>query len=399
MGLSLRIALLAVLGVAALAVASMALDDGRFWIRYISRIPDTFGWRGNGAVPAPDGRAVIKGSSAVPLATCAPGVMAPALAKADAWALAHNTEALLVWHDGCLVHERYARGEADTLRPVGPMAKVLVAFVAGRAIKQGYVAGLDQPIADQIAPWKADDRARITWRNMLAMHSGLEWYNQTQSPWGAFQRILLSGDYPKYAIRLKALTPAGRDYDYSAWTYDLLGIALQHASGKPYEQLASELIWAPLGMADARIYIDRPGGTVHANCCLYTTARDWVRLGAFAVAEAERPNLLPPGFIDAMRVSQLDKPNYGLGVWLGLPYAAHRSIAGTKAGKPTPVKSQIFQSAPYLADDVMIFEGIDDSKAWVIPSRRLVIVRLGRKGPGWDDAIVPNLLLASLAGG
>jgi CubicO group peptidase (beta-lactamase class C family) len=393
---------LVVVGLVLAVIAAMAADDGRFWVRYVSRIPDTFGWTKNkGPVPIPDGRAVIKGAakpSALPAcdpATLGPNV-APALVKADAWLGARNTDAFVVWHDGCLVHERYFHGDADTLRSVGPMAKVLVAFTAGRALKQGLIKSLDEPVADQIPIWKSDARSGITWRHMLGMHSGLQWYEQTKSPWGPFQRILLSGDYPRYAIALKSNTPPGRDYDYSAWTYDLLGIALQHASGKPYEQLASQMLWAPLGMSDAKIYVDRPGGTVHANCCLFTTARDWARLGAFAIAETNKPDQLPAGFMDALRVSHPDKPNYGLGVWLGSPYAPHRAIAGTKAGKPTPVKSQIAQSEPFAADDVLIFEGVEDTKAWVIASRGLVIVRMGGKAKGWDDAVVPNLVMRSL---
>ena len=387
---------LAFVGLVAVIAVAMAADDGRFWVRYLSRAPDTLGWRGAGRpVPIPDGRATIKGSPADDLKTCGPGPMASALAKADHWLAERKTQAFLVWRDGCLVHEHYAEGDAATLRSVGPMAKVLVAFTAGRALKAGYIKSLDAPVSHQIAEWRADGRSAITWRQMLAMHSGLEWYNQTPSPWGAFQRILLSSDYPRYATALTAITPPGRDYDYSAWTYDLLGVALQRAAGKPYEALSSELLWAPLHMADARIYIDRPGGTVHANCCLFTTARDWIRLGAFVVSEQERPNLLPAGFLDEMRKARPDKPNYGLGVWLGSPYAAHRAIAGSKAGKPTPVKSQIAQSEPFVADDVMIFEGVDDTKAWVIPSRRLVILRIGDKAKGWDDAVVPNLLMRS----
>jgi CubicO group peptidase (beta-lactamase class C family) len=387
------------LGLIVVAVLiAMALDDGRFWVRYIERIPATFKFPGaSTALVVPPEQAVIKGAGGAGpvLASCDPGPQAGALRQADAWLAKHKTDAFLVWRDGCLIHEHYAKGDAATLWPVGPMAKTLVALTVGRAIKQGYISSVDEPMSDKIVEWKADGRRAITFRDMMGMHSGLSWYYQTQSPWGDFQRILYSSDYPKFAIRLPQVAAPGQYYDYSAWTYDLLGIALQHASGQRYEDLASALVAKPLGMDGARIYVDRPGGTVHANCCLWSTARDWIRLGALLVNESEHPNLLPVGFVDTLRTGRPDKPNYGLGMFLGSPYAMHHTVAGSKSGRPTPVVTQIYQSEPYAADDVLIFEGVDDNKAWVIPSRKLVILRLGSKAKGWDDAVVPNLLMSA----
>jgi CubicO group peptidase (beta-lactamase class C family) len=144
------------------------------------------------------------------------------------------------------------------------------------------------------------------------------------------------------------------------------------------------------------IYVDRPGGNVHANCCLWSRADDWVRLGALLVEEAQRPRLLPPGFVDEMRRPGPEQPNYGLGVWLGSPYNPERHIASPRNPYPTPVKSVILQSAPFLAPDVMTFEGVGQTKTWVVPSQRLVIVRFGTAPKDWDDAVVPNLFLKAL---
>lgn len=392
----------ALFGLAAVVLlAAAAIDDGRFWLRYIQRIPVTFKWPGaKSQAPVPPTRAVIKGGLGPNLDACAPALtpaLAQALSTSQSWLDKRNTDAFLVWHNGCLIHERYSRGDAGTLRPTGPMAKVLVAVVAGRAIREGLVPSLDTPAATYISEWRGDGRREITLRHMLAMHSGLDWYHQTKSPWGTFQRHILGGDYVPAAVAIRRVSTPGADYDYSAWTYDLVGIALARASGRTYETLASDLVWRPLGMSDAQIYVDRPGGTVHANCCLWTTARDWVRLGALLVEESRQSRLLPEGFVAAMRQGRPDQPNYGLGVWLGSPYAKHRSVAGTKSGRPTPVKSRVFQSEPFAADDVLIFEGVEDTKAWVIPSTGLVVVRMGGKAKDWDEAVVPNLLMRSLA--
>jgi CubicO group peptidase (beta-lactamase class C family) len=54
-------------------------------------------------------------------------------------------------------------------------------------------------------------------------------------------------------------------------------------------------------------------------------------------------------------------------------------------------------SAPYLADDVVFFDGGGGHRVYVVPSRRLVIVRTGAVNrPDWDDAILPNTILQGL---
>jgi CubicO group peptidase (beta-lactamase class C family) len=186
-------------------------------------------------------------------------------------------------------------------------------------------------------------------------------------------------------------------FDYSAWTYDIAGLALARAGGSPYEELVSRWLSAPLGLSEMQIFVDRPRGSVHANCCLYTRADDWVRLGALLVSETQEPRLLPASFVEQMARPGADQPNYGLGVWLGTPYAPVRKIASPRNPYPTPIKSVIRQSVPFRASDVLVFEGVGQTKTWIVPSRKLVIVRFGEQPADWDDAVVPNLLLEAIA--
>jgi CubicO group peptidase (beta-lactamase class C family) len=381
-------------GALAAVVGAAAADDARFWWRYAVRLPSLLGMPG--AAPTaqtPDSRATIAGAPRT-LRICAPSATeARALAGATAYAGARATKALVVFRDDCLIGEHYWAGDATTQRAGGPMAKVVMALVAGRMLATGQLHGVDRPVARVLREWRGDARRAITWRHMLTMHAGLTWYRQQPGPWSRFQRLLLSGDYAPRAIALPAVAPPGRFYDYSAWTYDTLGIALSRAGQAPYETLVSRLLWRPLGLSDASLFVDRPGGTVHGNCCMDATARDWGRLGAFLGQEMRTPRMIPASYLAAMRTPSPDRPDYGLGVWLGSPYVRSRSPAAPRNPYPTPVKSQAFQSVPYRADDVLIFEGVQDSKVWVIPSAGLSIVRLGAKGKDWDDAVIPNLLL------
>ena len=384
--------------VCVVTAGAMALDDWRFWGRWFARVPAMIGLPGSGSANAiPDIRASIPGAPQEPLATRRP---APALAKAldaaRAYLAPRKTDAFLVWQGGAVVHQSYFTGDAATLRPAGAMAKSLVALAVGRAIREGKIGGLDAPVSQTLPEWRSDAHARIRWRDLLSMHAGLQWYRQENSPFSDFQRIIIGSDYAPRALSLRAINPPGRLFDYSAWTYDVAGLALARAGGDRYEQLVSRWLSAPLGLSTMKIYVDRPGGNVHANCCLYTRADDWVRLGAMLVNESRSPRLLPDGFVGQMARPGADQPNYGLGVWLGTPYKAVRKIASPRNPYPTPVKSIIRQSAPFLADDVLVFEGVGQTKTWIVPSRDLVIVRFGEQPDDWDDAVVPNLILEAI---
>ena len=51
---------------------------------------------------------------------------------------------------------------------------------------------------------------------------------------------------------------------------------------------------------------------------------------------------------------------------------------------------------PFVADDVLYFDGFGGQRVYVIPSRRLVIVRTGSSTMSWDDAYLPNLIVRGL---
>jgi hypothetical protein len=71
-----------------------------------------------------------------------------------------------------------------------------------------------------------------------------------------------------------------------------------------------------------------------------------------------------------------------------VPPGVREYATGSKRGVP--------HGEPYDADDVIWMEGGGGRTVWAIPSRELVIVRLGRAAPGWDAAVLPNLLLRGL---
>jgi hypothetical protein len=54
---------------------------------------------------------------------------------------------------------------------------------------------------------------------------------------------------------------------------------------------------------------------------------------------------------------------------------------------------------PFLARDMVYLDGMLKQRVYVIPSRELVIVRLGENARGWDDAALPNTLIRGMIDG
>ena len=74
-------------------------------------------------------------------------------------------------------------------------------------------------------------------------------------------------------------------------------------------------------------------------------------------------------------------PNFGLHLWLG---------------KSRGLSVRERWSEEFEATDTFMLLGQGEQRVYVIPSQELVIVRLGRPAPGWDDPRIPNLLVRAL---
>ena len=53
---------------------------------------------------------------------------------------------------------------------------------------------------------------------------------------------------------------------------------------------------------------------------------------------------------------------------------------------------------PFAADDVVYFDGAGAQRVYIIPSRKMVILRMGKADNGWDDSRLPNLVMGAFDG-
>ncbi|MFM7708062.1 MAG: serine hydrolase domain-containing protein, partial [Gammaproteobacteria bacterium] len=246
------------------------------------------------------------------------------LALAETYADKMDSVALLVFHRGALRYEKYWPGyDAATRTNPNSMHKGVLALAVGAAIADGYIDSVDAPVSRWITEWQGDARRDITVRELLQMRSGLE--VPIFGTWKS-ARILFGSDLQAGVLGLGVAAPHGTDFQYSNANSQLLLTVVERATGKRYAEYLSTRIWQRLGASDAALWMDRVGGQPRGFCCLFATARDWLRVGRFILdrGRAGEDQVLPAAWIDAMTAPSPRNPNFGMQVWLGSPPGTER---------------------------------------------------------------------------
>lgn len=348
-----------------------------------------------GAVPGVEERVAGGAPAEVPVAApAARSIPAATLEAAIAYGAETKSHALLVWHDGALQLEHYYPGyDRSTRSPTQSMHKSVLALLVGIAIRDGFIASVDDPASRYLAEWAGDDRAAITIRQMLQQQSGigfpaLNYWN----PRSDFLQVMMGGDIARVVLAQPLEDPPGSRFDYNNVNPQLLGILLERATGKRYAEYLSEALWRRIGADDAWVLLDSAEKReARTFCCLNATARSWLQVGllhlnggAFAGEQ-----VVPAAWMRDVVTPSPRNPDYGYYTWLGTGYQEKRAY-NRKA------TTFAFHSEPFAAPDVVYFDGFGGQRVYVVPSRRLVIVRTGDLALDWDDARLPNLVLRAL---
>jgi len=363
---------------------------------YLQRLADN----GHGHDPYDTMEAVPGAVHPIPIPSAShPTISAEARAKAIAYAMANNSKALIIWRNGAIEAEAYGLG-ADAATPLNArsMAKPLGAIAIGRAIQMGAIKDLDQPAATFIAPWRGTPKAAITIRQLLNMTSGLAEQGPVTDPSSFMTRAYLHPRHDAVLIDEYPLTAVpGVRYQYSNASAELIAAVIEHATGRRYAAFVSDEVLKPLGAPGGQVWVDRPGGLAHSGCCIFLPARTWLSLGLLLMNDGvwSGRRLLPAGYVRAMLTPTASNPRYGLGIWLPGEYIQRRGF-----GRPGQMLGAVLHSEPYLASDLFLFDGNANQVLYIVPSKRLAILRMGDpppKSPEWDNAFLPNLILRDIA--
>ncbi len=306
-----------------------------------------------------------------------------------------ETRALVIVHRGKLVFERYREGYGPNSRHVSwSVAKSITQALVGRAIATGLAIDPDAPMP---GPWGAGDpRADVTWRQWLTMTDGLDYEEMGAStPYESDVTEMMFGagrnDVVAFTSGLAPTNEPGRQFNYSTAGYHLIANALQTIIGagdctladnranaeaaRPatpcvtremrFAAWADQVLFDVIGM-DPVLEFDA-AGTFLGGSLVWASARDFARFGYLYLRGGvwQGEQILPEGWVDFARSRGPDTRinTYGAGFWLTPP-----------AGQPARLEGYGVELPPH---DAFSAQGHEGQIIWIVPSKDLVIVRLG----------------------
>lgn len=386
--------LLATLVVCVIAINITYWQDPWFWRRYVNFIGNVQ----NDAGLRPFD--LVSGDNSLQLAVASAGqrsVTSAALDEAVAYAEEFGSFSLIVIHRDVIQLEWYAAGwTRQRLTESQSMHKTLMGLSIGIAIEDGSIESVKDPVGRYIAEWRDDPRGTITLEQILQMSSGLQLDSFALSPFGDALKWLFSGDSltPLLATPMADWQPGTR-YQYNNLNSELLGLVVERATGQRYADFLEERVWRPIGADRAQVWLDRDHGLAHTSCCLATPAMDWAKVGLMFLhkGKVNGHRIVSEEWIDAMVEPSAHAYWYGYQIWLGYNHPSFPPGSGS---------SQPISTEPYEAADTFLTWGRGQQHVWVIPSREIVIVRLGPAlgrqpiKPGFDVPRIPNLVMRGI---
>ena len=327
----------------------------------------------------------------------------------------------LVWRDGAPVFS-YAGGVAHrghgvpiteaSRFGVASITKMVTATTALRLVDRGELR-LDQPLIEILPPEHrtAAMTPKHTLHHLLSHTSGLaNYHDDAAQTWDSFTSAW--DRIPTYHVRrpadmlplfadLPAVRPPGEKYSYADANFILAGLVIEAATGKPFDEAASEEVLRPAGMADSAfealdqdpprlatgyLHAEGPPGTWRSNIFsvtangmpdggLITSAPDLARM----IDALLGGRLLSPLLLAAMTKPQgppsTDLEQYGYGLDLvvengGVTILGH---GGADPGVSTMVAHHV------AATTTIVVLGNQDRGSWAAVTR--LTNELGRTDP------------------
>ena len=272
-----------------------------------------------------------------------------------------NSKSFIVLHEGKIVVEAYFNGHSETSPWYWASAgKTLTTAVTGIAEEEGLI-NINNKVSDYVGTgWTSAPLAKenlITCRNLLTMTSGLD------------DSLGDSVD----PSNLHFVADAG-----SRWAYHNVYVKLQDVIAQ-----ASNTAWSSYFNLKLRDRIGINGIWIPNNdlSVYWSNTRSMARFGLLIYAKGlwETDQIIPQLFLnDAVNTSQNLNEAYGYMWWLN----------GKSTFRLPQVQFQFNgELIPNAPNDMYCALGKNDQKIYIVPSKKLVVVRMGEVADGVTFAL------------
>jgi len=277
---------------------------------------------------------------------------------------ATGTAAFVVIKNDSVWHEWYDEGFSNTSRTNSfSMAKSITTAMLGKAITDGDIKNLDQPLSDFYPEFSG---AATTVGDLSSMASGLNWEESYTSPFSVTARAYYDDDLAETMLDLEITDKPGERFEYLSGNTQLLGMVVEKATGQKMANYLSDKFWKPMGFENTGLWQvdDAEHKLAKSYCCIATSARDFARFGKLFKDNGRwnGEQIIDSAFVQTATHRRFEKdPEYGYGFWL----------------------------SDHLGKEIFVMRGILGQYVITIPEDNLIIVRLGKSTAGWDETDRP----------
>jgi len=263
-----------------------------------------------------------------------------------------GTVAFLVIKNDSIWYEDYAEGYGkDSKTNSFSMAKSITSAMLGKAIQEGHIKSLDQPVGDFIDKYAS---AKTTVGDLSSMSSGLDWTEHYSSPFSVTARAYYDDDLAETILNQEVIEEPGQNFKYLSGNTQLLAMVIEKATGKKLAHYVSQSFWEPMGFEKEALWQvdDKENKLVKAYCCISTSARDFARFGKLYKDNGtwKGQQILDSTFVGtSIKPRFVNDPQYGYGFWL----------------------------SDHLDKKIFVMRGILGQYVITIPEDNIIIVRLG----------------------
>ena len=285
-----------------------------------------------------------------------------------------RTRSVLVIYKDKIIAEKYFTGFDKNSKILGwSMTKSITGTLFGILQKQ---KGFDIYKQAPLPEWKNDNRKNITTNDLLHMNSGLEWDEEYDDISDATKMLFHAEDMTRSQLLKSAVFKPNAHWNYSSGTTNLLSGILrkQFKTHQEYLDFWYSALIDKIGMNSMLIETDMAGNYVGSSYA-WATTRDWSKLGLLYL---HKGNWNGEQIFNESWAKYVSTPTntsrgkYGAHFWLNA--------------------DGFYPDAPR---DMYSCNGFQGQKVYIIPSKNLVIVRMGLTGDGKFDF---NGLLKGIVG-
>ena len=291
-----------------------------------------------------------------------------------------NPHSVVVVRNGAIVYEKYFAGpdqrwpqqhwgeqlqdtphDLNTKHDLQSITKSVVALLVGAALDRGIIKSVDAPLLSffpEYADLTDPRRDKITLRDLLTMQAGLDW------PFRPYLSMARKVDAASDPYRLVLQQPMvgepGQTWRYNNGVAELIGGAVQKATGRRLDEFARDVLFEPLRITDWE-WGQMASGNPGASWGLRLRPRDLAKIGQLILDHGawRGRQIVSAEWIKEMTLPRVVTPKFSYAYlwWRDQASMEGRSIEWIKG---SGWGGQCLNIIPHLALVVVVTAGVYD---------------------------------------